>query len=94
MAAKPNKVRVYTVKPLSESELESGFAIADSHPFWKALMCFLASVREEQGALAATLNEQEKRGATSAAIGAHDILGQVIYDLDSKRKSALKKSSG
>jgi len=92
MAAKA-KARVYTIKPLSESELESGFAIPESHPLWKAVMCYLGSVREEQGALAATLNEQEKVHAASAALGGYDLLGTIIYDMDAKRKAALAKTN-
>jgi hypothetical protein len=92
-ASKPSKVRVYAVKPLSESELDNGFAISAEHPFYKSVVWLLTCTREEQIALAATLNEQEKTHAASAALGGADILGTLIYDLESKRKSAERKTN-
>lgn len=89
---KTPKARIYTVAPLSDRAMENGLTVPEDHPLWKAVMCFLETRRANYGADAATFMEEEKTHKAALALGGYDALGDIIFELETKRKTAYAKT--
>ena len=79
-----------TTVPIGKEELRVAFAVSESILWWKALMMTLETRRQESvdAASAAAVANNELRMA--AAVGAAQMLGEVIADLQKLRKESTK----
>jgi len=80
-----------TTLPIGDAELRTAFAVSENQLWYRALMQTLEVRRQESvdAAAAATIANNPMRMA--AAIGAAEILGNVIVDLQKLRRKSVSE---